>query len=435
MAEARGANVELFRILAESASMQGRRPKQEDRKVMIPDLTKAAKALKMPIDHLDQPCAFFAVYDGHQGHLCSEFVAKSFHGKLLKKLSADTNKESWTEERFTSLFKEICEELDTEFLAKFRTAPDGCTVVVALITGTRLFVAWVGDSRCVVAQRSDEGFIVPVPLTEDHRPDIEAEAERVTKAGGIIVDLSGFGLLRVAHTGYEERIREIRRAQAMGMGVIGKEPIALAVTRALGDREFKAVTGRALLVPTPDVKCFRLNQRHKFMALMCDGIPDVMTDDEALAELERTRQSQRVGDAAAKARAACGALVQEAYKRESQDNLTVVLVQLIWPGPPDEFVLQAKVDEKAAAAAGKRSIDHTAVVASKKRRQEAAANISAQKHAAYEKAISAEAAKAPANGGTTEEANPEASPPEPEKGEEAKKDGGEDQAEEEMTFL
>ena len=43
--------------------------------------------------------------------------------------------------------------------------------------------------------------------------------------------------------GFEERVRELRRARAQGLGTIAKEPIALAVSRSLGDRDFKAVTG------------------------------------------------------------------------------------------------------------------------------------------------------------------------------------------------
>eukprot|EP00913_Durusdinium_trenchii_P029929 g28046.t1 len=230
-----------FALFADSASMQGRRPKQEDRltagrrlmcpfqwgtlglqsylrfdrHVKIPDLTKAAKALKMPIDHLPQPCAFFSVYDGHQGQQCSDFAAKGFHGKLLKRLSADTDPAAWTEERICSTLKEICEaplrvgiaqELDSEFLQKFRTSPDGTTLVVALVVGTKLYTAWVGDSRLVLCQRSQMQQLLAVAVTKDaidHRPNLEAEAKRVKDAGGLVLDF-GMGVYRVAHDGYEE---------------------------------------------------------------------------------------------------------------------------------------------------------------------------------------------------------------------------------------
>jgi len=393
-----------FSFVVDSCTMQGRRPKQEDRHVKIPDLTKAAKALKMPIDHLEQPCAFFSVYDGHQGSNCSEFVAKNFHVKLLKRLSADTNSESWTEDRISGAMKDICQELDTEFLAKFRTALDGSTLVVALITGTKLFTTWVGDSRLVLCQRGEHEQLLATSVTEDHRPGVQpkegsvdefewnAEAQRVVDAGGIVVNF-GEGMYRVAHDGYEEKLREMRRNMALGFGIVNKEPIALAVSRAIGDREFKAVTGKALLIPTPEVKCTQLDRTHKLMAVMCDGITDVMKHVEVGEELDKQRPGPP--DPVKRCRVACGALVQEAYNRGSEDNLTVIFVRFQWKGgyeeaplPKDHPVAIALAEAAKSAAKG-----DSAAVASKKRRLEANAAVSKQKLAAYERAMAQESGK------------------------------------------
>lgn len=369
-----------LKLLADSATMQGRRPKQEDRHVKIPDLTKAAKAFKMPIDHLEQPCAFFAVYDGHQGTLCSEFLAKNFHVKLLKKLSVDPVTSKWDERRICGVLREICEELDTEFLAKFRTAPDGSTLVATLISGARVFTAWVGDSRAMLCRRSSQGGILTVPLTEDHRPAVQSEADRVIKAGGNIVDFGG-GIWRVAHEGYEEKVRELRRAQAQGLGTIGKEPVALAVSRAMGDRDFKAVTGKALLIATPDVRCVRMDKSVKFLALMCDGIPDVMRNEDAIDQLVIRRDPNPETDI----RAGCGALVQEAYKRGSEDNLTVIVIRFEWEGDVDVAAA------KRSAGVSNGSSGESAVAASKRRRLEMAAAVKAQKIAAFERETAGQA--------------------------------------------
>lgn len=343
------ASIRLRGIVADSSTMQGRRPKQEDRHVKIPDLTKAAKALKMPIDHLEQPCSFFGVYDGHQGHACSDFVAKNFHMLLLKRLTAEKSAATWTEERVQGMLIDVCQELDGDFLSKYRTAPDGSTVVVAFVTGTRLFVAWAGDSRCLLCQSTSSGEISTIALTEDHRPSVASEADRVKKAGGVVVDLGG--ALRVAQSGYEEKVKEIRRAQAQGLGVIGKEPVALAVSRSLGDRHFKEVTGRNLLIATPEVRCLRLDKSHKFLTLMCDGIPDVMSNEDSIFALDYIQKPSTPQN---EVKAACGNLVQEAYKRGSEDNLTALLARLQW----------VDVDPKAATNSTK--IANTAKDASAK---------------------------------------------------------------------
>lgn len=52
----------------------------------------------------------------------------------------------------------------------------------------------------------------------------------------------------MAHGDFEEKRRELRRARAQGLGHVASPPVALAVTRAMGDRDFK---DSALLVARP----------------------------------------------------------------------------------------------------------------------------------------------------------------------------------------
>jgi len=212
---------------------------------------------------------------------------------------------------------------------------------------------------------------VTVALTEDHRPSSKSEAERVKQAGGQIVNFDGAA--RVAHQGFEEKMREIRRAQAQGLGTIAKPPVALAVSRALGDRHFKAVTGKALLIATPSVRCVELNPSCRFVALMCDGIPDVMKNEEAIFELAYLRDAK---DASANARAACGALVQEAYKRGSQDNLTVIYAQFEWDaGSTGQSGTKRPAAESATTGASTVASDgasNAAAAASKRQKTEEA---------------------------------------------------------------
>ncbi|CAE7500759.1 unnamed protein product [Symbiodinium microadriaticum] len=328
----------LAKVLSESTFMQGRRPQQEDRHVKIPDLTKAAKALKMPIDHLEQPCAFLAVYDGHRGPLCAEFVAKSLHLRLLKHLTQTTTKSS---EEIGLALKTTCQELDEEFLAKHRTAVDGCTVVMALLTGSLLTVAWLGDSRALLCRSTSAGGVATVPLTQDHRPSASTEADRVREAGGMIVNFDG--AKRVAHAGFDNQIRELRRAKAAGLGAVGRPPVALAVTRALGDRDFKV--DKPLLIATPSVRSFELDASVHFIALMCDGITDVLSNEEIIFELDFLRDA---ADASANARKACGDLVQKAYSRGSQDNLTVVMAFFEWEGEKRSSGAVGPVEVRAA---------------------------------------------------------------------------------------
>jgi len=310
-----------FEVFLDSCSMQGLRNTQEDRHVKVANFTKAARALKMPIDHLRQPCAFAAVYDGHCGHACSDFAAKGFHMKLLKKLSADTNPSAWTDDRIEGALRATCEELDAEFLAKYRTAKDGTTVVAALVVGERCFVAWAGDSRGIACREELDGTWSALELTQDHRPTSESEAQRIVADGGEVVQLDDC-CLRVAQKGYQDRVLEIIRAEQQGLGMIGKPPVAMAVSRSLGDRDFKKTTrGTDIITATPEVHMLRLDASIKFVALMSDGITDTMMNEEMVGLLDRH---------GSEGNSACKSLVQEALARGSSDNVTVVLARFEW---------------------------------------------------------------------------------------------------------
>lgn len=62
----------------------------------------------------------------------------------------------------------------------------GCTAIVAVIEGNRLYVANAGDSRAVLCRRN-----IAVPLSTDHKPASELERDRIQKAGGFISDVGG----------------------------------------------------------------------------------------------------------------------------------------------------------------------------------------------------------------------------------------------------
>jgi Protein phosphatase 2C len=57
----------------------------------------------------------------------------------------------------------------------------GCTAVVAVIHGNKLYVANAGDSRCVLCRGKET-----VSLTEDHKPTNPDEERRIKAAGGFV---------------------------------------------------------------------------------------------------------------------------------------------------------------------------------------------------------------------------------------------------------
>jgi serine/threonine protein phosphatase PrpC len=142
---------------------------------------------------------------------------------------------------------------------EFHAAGMGCTAVVAVIHGNKVVIANTGDSRCIISRKG-----VAEPLTLDHKPVLLEEAERIIKAGGFVRDNRVNG--------------------------------ALNVSRTIGDLDFKRNTSlphtHQMVVATPDITSFDLQKGDEFLILACDGIWDVMSNQEAV-DFVRKRLKQR----------------------------------------------------------------------------------------------------------------------------------------------
>ncbi|KAF4660797.1 hypothetical protein FOL47_007020, partial [Perkinsus chesapeaki] len=352
IAMARHDPVQALRLAADATMMQGRRAKMEDKHALLKDLKDIGKKLGYNLDHLPSPTGMYMVYDGHQGVTCAEYCIKQTHNKILPRLAK--HKEPITEEFMRKLFEDAFKELDEEFLAKYRTIPDGSTAVIALVIGIDLYVANIGDSACFLVRRvpvkaststnddhhhQQPGYTLDVELCHtNHKPEDTAEKERIIKNGGALVTPGG-GVARVAAADYEDKMKAYKKATNAGLGAMEKPPIALAVSRAFGDREFK--TPNKLLISEPSVNHHTLSPETDIaLVLVCDGVTDVMTPAMIGAKILQYNR---------KPKAASGGLIQEAYQRGSQDNLTAITVFLNWPRPPTFGDLDLLAEQQAKA--------------------------------------------------------------------------------------
>lgn len=207
--------------------------------------------------------SFFAVFDGHAGARVSAFCAE----KLLEAIigmdafcSNDDGISDGPHDGIENGIKAGFLQLDDQLrgLPEVATGEDksGSTAVCAMVSPSRVFFANCGDSRAAFS-RSGEVLM----STLDHKPGNPEEKKRIQDAGGSVM---------------------IQRVNG-----------SLAVSRALGDFEYKNVPGRGpceqLVSPEPEVF---VQQRDiasdEFLVLACDGIWDVMTNEE-LCDFVRDR--------------------------------------------------------------------------------------------------------------------------------------------------
>eukprot|EP00879_Flechtneria_rotunda_P000610 GHRR01000721.1.p1 GENE.GHRR01000721.1~~GHRR01000721.1.p1 ORF type:complete len:379 (+),score=95.74 GHRR01000721.1:275-1411(+) len=176
----------------------------------------------------------------------------------------------------------------------------GCTAVVAVKYGNELFVANAGDSRGVLCRGGQA-----VALSEDHKPAHESERTRILNAGGFLSEIGG--VCRVNGN--------------------------LNLSRAIGDLKYKGNQELApkdqIITAQPDVRKITLQPNDSFFVLACDGVWDVMTNQECVDFISKKLETGiKPSEAACALLDACLAGDPKAARGVGCDNMTAIVVQL-----------------------------------------------------------------------------------------------------------
>jgi protein phosphatase 1L len=249
---------------------QNKREYQEDRSIHTSIVDEQNKKLG----------DFFGVYDGHGGDKASILLAEKLHVCFADILDKWKN----VEKAFFGSFLYVEHEAISSF-------DDGSTAVACYVDDSNmLHVAWVGDSRLVL----DNGF-----ATQDHKPDRLDEKKRIEDAGGKI---EFYGVPRIN---------------------------GLAVSRSIGDIRLKKYGHHyghysGYIIATPEHAQCQLTKDNAFAIMASDGLWDVVSNDAAIAMVKEAVQDGKSYDDAAHA------LKDEAIKRGSGDNITIMIAQFDW---------------------------------------------------------------------------------------------------------
>jgi len=219
--------------------------------------------------------------------------------------------------------KESFDEVDADFLARPGNSPDGCSAVIALLTGSRLFIANVGNAVAFVGEETDSGDLRVTRATVVHTLATARETMRVTAVGAELChDASGCQQVLCSPQQDDGKVETLHVSRALG-----NRSFKAAVKDKDKDKdpgEAEAVTPPTPLIATPDVSVTVLGPQHRALVLGCaelGGLPDTF-----VAEVLSKRHGRP--------RMACGALLQEAQRREVKGSLATICVFLDWSPPP-----------------------------------------------------------------------------------------------------
>lgn len=193
--------------------------------------------------------AYFGIYDGHAGAEASEFVSETLHIEVNTKLSQE---DDW-KEAVIAAYSKVDEDFMEESEANMWES--GTTVITAMIDldKKQILLANLGDCRCILASGSNSSpFVKATALSEDHKPWVPAELERIEAAGCTVEE----GRINGTH----------------------------AMSRAIGDFELKQNISRDMkdqaISNLPEFREATIGSDELFLVLACDGLWDVMKNEE-----------------------------------------------------------------------------------------------------------------------------------------------------------
>lgn len=227
---------------------------------------------------------FNGIFDGHAGDLCSNHAAEHLPAKLLR------NKNISSDE-----IKSACLELDREFIELNKEG--GSTATFSHIKKNEsdgrywVSIGNLGDSMSFVLDKQ-KGYQRKF-ITTDHKPSLEAEAERIVRLGGHIS--------------------------------IGRVDGSLSVSRAFGDSNFKGNKEDQMenkVIAYPDVNKF-LCDEGDIVIHICDGITESNFSSDQVCQYI-VNNLEKYQDLAIISSLVC----LEALMRGSKDNLSCMITVL-----------------------------------------------------------------------------------------------------------
>ena len=255
---------------------------------------------------------YMGVCDGHGffGHEISGYLRENLPMDLnhvIKTRKIDVQNDS---------FDKVCEAVNYAYVTENNTLLrnkmidsnlSGSTCVSIIYTPIKMYVINVGDSRCILGKlnKTTSKFECEV-LSNDHKPSVQEEAERIKKKGG--------------------RIRPMMDEEGNFVGPLrvymkDKDMPGLAMTRSFGD--YFAYT--AGTIPDPEISEHIFSEEDKFLILASDGLFEFMTNEEIVEIVKEYYKENEIVNC-------CEFLYKESSRRwlreeeDTIDDITIIVV-------------------------------------------------------------------------------------------------------------
>ena len=277
--------------------------------------------------------SYFAIFDGHGGEECSEFLKNNYLNYLIE------NKNFPFDIKISMI--ETCQKIEEDFFKQKcsdnleESDKSGSCALIAVIFDNKIYIANIGDSRAIMSMN---GGVKIKQLTTDHKPENIKEYERAIKNGSKIylddndeVDRDISKLNFVKDKADLEKKIEIKQKNTEEK-IFRVYPSDLAVMRTIGDikakkKEFGALPGT--VINTPDIFVYDLNGSVDFIVMGCDGIFDDLSNQEIINAawlVFKNRGKEKNYDMNELTKEACDIVMKFALEKQTSDNLSCIII-------------------------------------------------------------------------------------------------------------
>lgn len=260
-----------------TVSIKGLRDQNEDQHDVVININGKNKNLKN--------VNYYAVYDGHGGKEVSKYVKDN-----LSKYFVDKRiKYPISKDYVNNVYDFVQRSLKKQDYSYYSGTTNLSIIHFKNNNKQWLNVINIGDSRCVICRSN-----LAMPLTIDHKPNWPIERARITQIGG-----------KITFDGYDYRIKD------------------LSVSRAFGD-----VDATPYVTHRPDLYKYQLDNSDKFIVLACDGLWDVLTNQDVVNFVLSNSYDNSLKKRINKDINIAKKLANYALKKGSTDNITIIIVFL-----------------------------------------------------------------------------------------------------------
>lgn len=261
-----------------SHTLQGKRQSNEDQHYHMLNLSGENKMIN--------PINFLSVFDGHGGKQISKYLKENLPNYFINKFKSDIySDQNIASKYFYDTFNKIQNDMIKDLPRIVKSCGSTACVCIQYIDNQNRNILWVlnvGDSRAVKCNK----LLIAEQLSQDHKPNSPEEKRRIESLGG-----------KIEFDGYDWRI------------------IDLSLSRAFGDLECTPY-----VTHLPQIYRYKISSNDKFIILACDGLWDVVSNQNAVdfiinLQLENDYNNNYAKD-----------LAEYGLQMGSTDNISVIIL-------------------------------------------------------------------------------------------------------------